>query len=387
MKYFSLPADFKKDTIDRYDELNRAYQDSKVKETYGNITTGLSLGSGRSVDLLPYIDLDDLQEYVEYSKERNIDFNYTINGTHMNNREFTQSGILEIVSFLKKIYKAGVRNVTVTLPSMIELIRSSGFDFRIKASTICQITNPQKALAFKRMGVHRIVPDESLNRDLKTLKRVRDCFGEEVEILINTICYKNCSYRMFHYNQVTSDSIKVTTEASANYYSHRCVLQRYDRLSNLLRLSWVRPEDLKYYMAIGVNKFKIQGRQTVIKGDPVRAIEYYFKESYDGDLMELLDLFDPTNSFRVQVDNRSLDGFLKPFAEKENFCKDDCDVCNYCEAFSKKVLSREKAKEVADNARNFYEDFDQFSEMIKSLKNKAGNDDSEKEKLDAEFDL
>lgn len=387
MKYFSLPADFKKETIDRYDRLNRTYEDSRVTETYGNITSGFSLGSGRSAELLPRIDLAQLQDYIEYSRARNIDFNYTINGTHLNNNEFTRKGALEVLMFLKKLARAGVRNLTIALPSLIELVRSSGLDFKIKASTICQITNPQKALAFKRMGAERIVPDESLNRDFRTLRRVREVFGEEVEIIINTICYKNCAYRMFHYNQVTSDSIKVTTEASANYYSHRCVLQRFDRISNLLRLSWVRPEDLKHYTAIGIDKFKIQGRQTAVKGDPIKAVEYYFKEYYEGDLMQLLDLFDPTNSFRVPVNNRSLDGFLKPFVEKENFCKNDCDVCRYCEAFARRIIDYPGAEAVVADAGKFYQAYDPFTLMMDSLKREGNTGETEAGNLEADFEL
>lgn len=47
MKYYSIPADLKKGTIDGYAELNKRYKDSRVFETYGNITDGGLLGSGR----------------------------------------------------------------------------------------------------------------------------------------------------------------------------------------------------------------------------------------------------------------------------------------------------------------------------------------------------
>ena len=38
MKYFGVPADFKKETIEKYDKLNKEYSASRVIETYGNIT-------------------------------------------------------------------------------------------------------------------------------------------------------------------------------------------------------------------------------------------------------------------------------------------------------------------------------------------------------------
>ena len=69
MKYFNVPADFKKETIDEYIRLNNVYKNSKVIETYGNVTLGNNFGSGRVLSQLPKIDLLDLREYIEYSKQ------------------------------------------------------------------------------------------------------------------------------------------------------------------------------------------------------------------------------------------------------------------------------------------------------------------------------
>lgn len=380
MKYFSVPADFKKETIDKYAELHQRYSEARVAETYGNITVGVFLESGRSVELLPRVDMKALQEYIAYSNEKDISFNYTINATHMQNREFTEQGMLEIMNFLGKLYQAGVRSLTITLPSIIELVKSTAYDFEIKASTLCQVTNATKAAAYKRMGVDRIVCDESINRNFDTLKQIRKCFGEKMELIANAICHKNCVYRMFHYNQMTGDSINIRSDASANYYSHRCIMQRYQTLGNLLRLSWIRPEDIKYYTAIGIHYFKLQGRQAVLKGDPVRAVESYFRESYDGDLMELLDMFSPTSSFRVFVDNKKLDGFIKPFYENSYFCKDNCPQCNYCESSARSLINHEKGKDVMDSANRFYNQYDQYKQMLHSLSDKK--EDPEAEKLD-----
>jgi hypothetical protein len=46
MKYFCMPANVKKQTIDRYRDLNAAWPDGKVVEAYGNITVENCFGSG-----------------------------------------------------------------------------------------------------------------------------------------------------------------------------------------------------------------------------------------------------------------------------------------------------------------------------------------------------
>ncbi len=367
MKYFNVPADFKEETIDRYAALNKKYRDSKVTETYGQITVGNSMGSGRAYDLIPKVDIGRLKSYIEYSKEKDIAFNYTLNATCIGNREFSAEGAAEITAFLDRLYDAGVRSLTVTLPSLMELIRLKGYDFEIKASTVCQIINANKAEAFKKMGVDKIVIDESINRDFETLRRIRNTFGEKVEVITNVICHKNCVYEMFHHNQTSHDSGTASDMPSSTYYSHRCMMKRCESPETIMKLAWIRPEDIQYYVGIGINYFKLQGRQAVMKGDPVRTVECYCKESYDGNLMELLDMFSPTNSFSVYIENGKMDGFIKPFYEIPNFCKNDCVSCSYCENFAKKHTDYKKVGEIFDTANEFYSNYDQYINMVKNL--------------------
>ncbi len=385
IKYFCMPTDFKKETIDAYDRLNKAYKNSKILETYGNITRGDNVGSGRAANQIPDADLLDLKLFIEYAKHKNIGFNYTINATTLRNREFTPQGVSEIKDFLRDLYGAGVRSLTVALPSLIEIIKSTGYDFEIKASTLCQITNVNKAIAYKKKGIDRIVVDESINRDVRNLRRIREEFGDHVELIINPICLKDCVYRMFHYNEITEDSVGCSNDVSVNYYEHRCVLQRSSNISNMLRMCFVRPEDLRYYTNIGIHYFKLQGRHLVHKGDAVRTVKAYFDESFDGDVMDLAYLFHWQNSFKIPFDNKKLDGFIEPFFTKDDFCKRDCKTCGYCEAFAKKIIDYEKAAKVIRLAEDFYFNYDKFNEMIYP-KNTEKINDSHSMEIDFELE-
>ena len=115
IKYFNVPADFRSETIDKYEELNEKYTESKVIETYGQVTIDNYIGSGRAYDLLPQVDLEALEKYIAYSRERGIGFNYTLNSTCMGNMEFTREGILKIIRFLDELHRVGVRSLTVAL--------------------------------------------------------------------------------------------------------------------------------------------------------------------------------------------------------------------------------------------------------------------------------
>ncbi|MCB2354689.1 U32 family peptidase [Clostridium estertheticum] len=382
MRYFSVPADFNAKTIDAYANLNNTYKNSKVIETYGQITVNNFMESGRASDVLPPIDIFDLADYIKYSKQKGINFNYTMNAPTMKNREFTEKGVYEIKKFLNELYKVGVRELTVALPPLMEIIQSMGYDFKIKASVICQITTPNKAVSINKLGVERMVLDECLNRDFSVLKRIVNAVGDKVELIANGICHLDCTNRMFHYNQMSSDTVKVTSDSSCNYYAHRCMEKRCDKIGNIMKLSWIRPEDVKYYNAIGIKYFKLQGRQAVINGDLVRAVESYFKESYDGNLMELLDMFLPTNNFKVNLENKKLDGFIKRFYENEGFCKHDCTTCNYCDSYVKNCMDIEKTQEVIEMSNKFYKEYDQYRKLLSTVR--VGDD---KSKLENDMDI
>ncbi|XBX10037.1 U32 family peptidase [Enterocloster clostridioformis] len=371
MKHYNVPADFKIETLDWYCGLMDKYPECRITETYGQITVGNRLGSGRAGDLIPAVDLNNLSTYVNCSKKKGIDFNYTLNATCLSNIEFTKNGLKEIMEFLDTIYEIGIDKITIAMPSLIELTKLSKYKFEIKASTLCQIDNANKAINIKQLGADRIVIDESINRDFSTLKSIISSFGKGAEVIVNVICNKDCIYRMFHQNQVSHD---ISTEnRSTTYYSHRCIMQRIEKVSNLMRMNWIRPEDIKYYTALGISNFKIQGRQAVQNGNIVMTVESYFKESFDGNLMELLDCFSPTNSFKVYIDNKSLNGFIEPFVVDGEFCKSNCERCGYCDEFIDKCIDRDKTNEVFDLAREFYSQYDEYINMIKDNNKKSDN--------------
>ncbi len=363
MNKFSVPADFNVETLNAYNRLNEQYDDY-IHETYGQLNFEKNiLGSGRSADKLPYVNKKQLEKYISYSESKNIDFNYVLNTTCLSNQDFTRDGIKNIIKFLKYLHDVGVKSITVCLPSLIELIRESGLPFKIKASTVCSITNSDKARSYLSMNVDRIVVDESINRNFCELKNILHVTSK-VEMIVNVVCYKNCIYRPFHHNQMSHDY--ECNKSSANFYSHRCIMKRIEKPENILKMPFIRPEDLHYYEEIGIHYYKIQGRQAVAKGDIVKTVISYLNKSYEGDLLDLLDCFSPTNSFRVKIDNRKLDRFIEPFLDN-NFCNDNCETCLYCNKYFNDNLSFDESMKVNKLAMKYYQSTDDYKQMIKSI--------------------
>lgn len=137
MKFFCIPSDFKLNTVKELYKLNQKSEFYKVKELYGQCTTRSIIPSGRNS--VPNIDLNDLKAFIKEVHKYGLTFNYVINGSTLNNSEFSKHGLQEIINFLKELEDCKVDAVTVSVPSLLEIIEDYGFDFDIVVSTINQV--------------------------------------------------------------------------------------------------------------------------------------------------------------------------------------------------------------------------------------------------------
>lgn len=364
MKYYSIPADFKKSTIDALHELNGRYDNAKVIEIYGQVTSGVLLNSGRVIAGLPQADMTSMSEYIAYASARGIKFNYTLNPSCIGNYEFSSEGIEKLILFLGQLYTAGVRHLTVTMPSLMELVQRQRLEFYIKVSAICEITSPTKALFYKRLGAKRLVVDPDITRNFLVLKNICSTFGDGVEIIVNNVCYKNCAYKIFHYNHEAHCTSHSDDQEIKDYYTNRCSIQKAKNPVNAIKLNWIRPEDIKYYYDCGISHFKIQGRQNILSGDIIKTLECYFREDYDGSLFDLITLFSPYNAFQPYIDNKKLDGFVKGLYDSPGFCRDMCHQCGYCSGYAEKSINMDETQALLDKALAFFNQFDKYSKMV-----------------------
>ena len=114
----------------------------------------------------------------------------------------------------------GIRHLTVCLPTLMTIIKDSGHPFSIKASTTCQINSAFKAQYYRNRGLDRMVIDEDITRDFRRIRQICAAFGDGVEMIINSLCIKDCPNKMFHQNQCAHSS---AAQDVWEYYSYYCV--------------------------------------------------------------------------------------------------------------------------------------------------------------------
>lgn len=331
MNYFCIPADFKLETLKKLHELNCKNDNFQVKELYGQISSDITFPSGRNN--IPSVSVSEVKTYIKEVHSYHMEFDYTLNGAHMNNIEFTPGGIKKIVDFFHLLEDIGVDSLTVSLVPLIELVKEYQFNFKIVVSTINQISNVNLATFYDNLGIDRLVIGESINRDLKMIQAIKENVKCDLEAIANSLCSIYCPFRMQHYNQIAQCSTQPNNVADS-YYSNRCLARRLDNPVEFMKVAFIRPEDLNYYTQTGCNHFKIQGRGLIQQGDIIRTLEAYMNQSYTGNLLELLNLFGRKTN-ELYIDNKSLDGFLENYLTM-NHCRYGCQGCTCCQSYFEK---------------------------------------------------
>ena len=363
MIVFNVPADFQTETLIELNNINQDSSKFKVNEVYGQISVGDIYASGRMIGSLPKVDIKILEKYVIACDRYDMRFSYTLNASCMGNLDVDDKSIKQLEVFINELTDIGINTYTIALPSLIDIVQSIKPRAIIKASAICEINSIEKALHYKNRNIKRMVVDPDITLRFDILKNICAVFDGEVEIIANNMCLKNCPYKMFHYNHEAHCSKDDYLNKKGMYYYNKCALQKAGDLSSYIKLNWIRPEDLHFYYDMGIKSFKIQGRNCIHGANLINAVKAYFSESLDGNLMDLLTLFNPYNQFQPYIDNKGLDGYINRFYENPAACSGLCGKCNYCVSYTLKCTDMKKLQELNGYAKKFYTSNNMITEV------------------------
>jgi collagenase-like PrtC family protease len=173
------------------------------------------------------------------------------------------------------------------------------------------------------------------NRDinhLKTLKRWADANGKNLYILVNRGCLAHCSGQTFHDNVIAHkwDSSNRQRMESFSGKNGRSVgicwnyFKAQGNLIDLLRATWVRPEDISNYEGI----FDTVKLATRLNSAPASILGAYAQGFWKGNLMNLFEpMLSPIIAPRV-LDNTA---FGNDWFQTTSTCGRYCEDCSYCE--------------------------------------------------------
>lgn len=355
--YFTIPADYSLDTLQTFSGRDL---DIPVREVYGTLKFA-HFGGGRHDSVLPDCPREAFAAYVRAAADRDIEFNYLLNASCMSGEELTAAGQRRLGSWLDFLFECGVRRVTVALPPLVDFILRRHSGFRVYVSVIAGIDSATRLRRF--LGERRVAGiylHETLHRNLPALEAVcRDCRAREIEVgmIVNTLCDADCPWRHFHYDLV-AHAMPGEHFPYLGYYGTECKLRRLRDPKQVLRLPWVRPDDIPRYLEAGVTRFKLGGRDLVKFGaDFPRTVAEYNRCPFKGNLSDLFFCYAQVERRGLyHLDNTpQLSEYLDAVFSGELHCR-DCDDCGKCAdlaaAIAPDPTARDQFAEICEERRS-----------------------------------
>jgi collagenase-like PrtC family protease len=382
-----------------------------VYEVYGKLTRDY-FGGGRPSFYLPEIGRPELERYVAHAHRHGIEFNYLLNASTMDNKEFTREGQRQIDELLEWIDGIGVDSVTVATIYMLRLVKRRHPRLKARVSSHRFTDNARKVRFWVDNGADTIVVSETnIHREFKVLEAMQKAAGDtELSLIVNNWCRQDCAIAGNHAVTLSSASQQKSRGYPLDYCSLRCNEIRLNEPVSYLRANWIRPEDLPVYEQMGYHNFKIVERNTPTELLLMR-VQAYAQRRYEGNLLNLVQnyaypeevfgkkareayslkrmvkyfvkpgglnllklpqlitfgrkgslLYPRTAPNPVQIDNRSLDGFIDRF--KKQSCLDvDCEECRYCHRWAERCVKIDPkwAQEMRDVYDGLLDDVDSGS--------------------------
>ena len=365
MKYVPA-ANWKMDLLDKL-------AGTSVTGLYGQIWND-PLGGGRMSLFLPRVEQDQAEAYIREARKRGLEFNYLVNATCFDNLEFTRKGYAQIMEHLEWISSTQADMVTVSLPFLVQLVKTRFPGLKVAVSSFARIQNAHIARYWEDLGADKIILPEIIGRDFKTLRLIRESVDCELELIANHLCLYHCPIDLHHRNMVShgSQDGHPCGGFAADYCKLSCQRMKLMHPAEIIKSRWIRPEDVGRYEEIGIDYLKIIERfrrtESLIQIlDAYEAGKYpdnlakLLSLPHDGaslppnlDLIERPDLIETDKmeahlavlrkpfTGHLHIDNSKLDGFVAYFEEVDCLHM-NCEQCGYCEKVASEVITIDHA--------------------------------------------
>ena len=372
---------------------------SHVDVLFGQITDD-PFGGGRGSFLAPKVTREQAKEFIGEARRRGFYFNYLLNGACQDNLEMTREGNRVLFDHIEWVAFTGADMVTVTLPMMLVWIKRHFPQFKVVVSSWARVANTKRGKYWEDLGADQIILAEYATRDFKSLRSMRRALRCKLEVIANPSCLYFCYLDTNHINMMSHSAQggHISGGFVLDHCQVYCQRMKLGRPDELLKASWIRPEDVGAYEEVGIDSLKLleRFRSTDSLMEVVRAYE---DRHFDGNIIELLTLprrkaYNPPNleylirpdlvnielmlqmadifgySFSdvMKIDNRALDGFAEHFKTHDCY-HSSCDECGYCQRWAEKVVRIDEEKRQA-----ILKKFDAFIEAIVERQTIAENE-------------
>lgn len=336
MANYSVPADFNSNSIHIFSKLMKKYPGEVISEVYGSLPIYGS-GRGKYIKSNCNISLEMLKDYISNLKAKNIMFNYCLNFVDFQSENERTDQLSNILYFMGTLIEIGVEKFTLTIPELIFLARKTYPNISISASAITNIDSVKRAQGVQALGANSIVLGEDCTRNLKLISDIKKSTKLDISIITNSMCVFNCLYRQSHYIAISHER-ELSQRSISTLYTKWCAEQFAQDLVEYIKSPWIRPEDTELYQRLGIDIFKIIGRERIHEMKIEPLLDAYMQHNFEGNLLDLIYGFSIKNS--VCVDNKKLDGFINHFMRPYACFSCGSNTCTHCHKYFENAVVR-----------------------------------------------
>lgn len=326
---YDVPAIFSEDYIEGLKMLQKK-GDDKIKSVYGSVRNFL-LGQARYSNKIPELNNSELGYFIKKIKDLGISFHYTINSPWSELKERKNKN--DFIKELEILLNLGIDALILANPFLIKTVKETFPETKIIGSINLQVNTVYKYNSLLQYGCESVVLDRPVNRNIRMLKKLSRN-AERFSLLVNSTCLFDCPLQQYHANEngfFSRGGAELIEDPS--YCMKYCVSEIQNNPVNILKSTWIRPEDITKYESIGVKNFKIQGR-TLSTNALMGIISAYLERKTPDD--RLFYIFPEWRKSFPEIDTK-LKGsvldkmeFIDYFFKSNVDCSIDCLNCNYC---------------------------------------------------------
>ncbi|MBQ9245548.1 U32 family peptidase [bacterium] len=355
---FSIPMPYAKSQIDEIVDINNKLEKSKITSLYINLPVSCDMHTVFEQQRNIAYDLTDFQywkELMHYGVTKGFEVIYLINSPRRMEIEYPEKNykdLRKLHQLLKELNEIGVNKLRVSNPRLLSYLSRHYKNFDLYASTSFEYKTLKEYVNFMAFHptVKQIVPSHDINKNFKLLKNLRKSLPNlEIEIMANEGCMGGCPHRLEHSltefsRYVEGDDISLNTK----YCSDLCglFLYKYPFLF-ITKASNIYPWEIEEYSKIGINKFKLVGREAH-KGAGDSALDSYYnylicidddKNLNDKLFNQLVHHIYYEEIYKIPVKE------IRPYLPKIDYfkkhghlCASECGVeCRYCYECAEKM--------------------------------------------------
>ncbi len=338
-------------------------------ELFGGIPGSLIAG-GRASFVAPEVTEADAEKYIAAARTAGFSFNFLLNASCLDNREYRKDEFAKIIRHIGWVESTGADWVTVTIPYLLEIIKKHFPALKVAVSSWARVESVRKAQYWESLGADAIVLSEEINRDFKTLEAIRRAVKCKLILIANPGCLYGCPRSFYHANVMTHGSQGGHSSEGflVDHCYFSCTNEKVRHPEELIKIRWIRPEDIEDYEMAGIDCLKIIDRYKTTE-TLLSYLKAYSERRYTGNLVELLNLprkkaFLPANvkyllrdeyintaklmefaditdypvTEGLVLDSSRIPSNFLSFFKTKDCATSDCGECGYCGLIARKAL-------------------------------------------------